>query len=323
MHRVRAPTQAKRVRCTLDQDAISRRPARRRRRRARRASAGCRRAPLAGSGGEDARPDLPIEAPSRGDGRNSGLDAPLDAARDIAADLDDDDTADALDAGTEAPDAETDAHDAGTEAPDAADAPADRTSADVPPDATAQDRVASDGGDVRPEDQPCGSLGNCAPFACDVARGLCKTTCATNDDCVAARTCIRGTCGVTGDPYCSSNTECNSGFCAQGVCCATACNQLCFSCAVPGSTGVCSPIWNGAPEVSARCPTGQTCDGRGQCIPPSCAIDTDCGPSHWCVNAHCSPCAATCVTDAECAAGALCVNRNGCTYCGLRDAGTG
>src|SRR5205814_6954684 len=47
--------------------------------------------------------------------------------------------------------------------------------------------------------------------------------------------------GAPGAP-CASDSECGSGVCAQGVCCATACTGLCQSCAVPGSMGTCSPV---------------------------------------------------------------------------------
>jgi V8-like Glu-specific endopeptidase len=57
-----------------------------------------------------------------------------------------------------------------------------------------------------------GSTASCAPYGCDPANGLCRATCATNDDCVGGVTCdaTTGHCG-SGAPATSS-----SGGCALG-----------------------------------------------------------------------------------------------------------
>ena len=270
------------------------------------AAAGCRRSPVAAhsadAGGE------PTGAPSVSDAARE----PLDAS----------DTGDAPPA------------DAPVDQPNTGDGPADLASADgpaevagndAPPNGDApSDRTLADRSDVRPEDQPCGAQGFiCTPFACDVARGVCKSTCATNDDCVTGQPCNAGLCGFRQPAACSSSDECLSGFCAQGVCCATACAGPCRSCALPGSFGTCTTVPRGALDPSATCGAGATCNGRGGCVPATCVADTDCGDLYLCNDAHCVPCNATCTSDAACAAPAVCIMRNFCTHCGFLDGGTG
>jgi hypothetical protein len=204
------------------------------------------------------------------------------------------------------------------------DAHADMTERDTPPDGvTPADRASSDGGDARPEDQPCGPLALvCSPFACDVARGVCKAACMTNDDCVTGKMCNAvGLCGFKEDVVCTSSDECLSGHCAQGVCCSTACTGPCRSCALPGSLGTCATVLPGALDPFGSCGEGGTCNRFGGCVPGTCATDTDCGDLYWCNNARCVPCNATCASSADCTVGATCVMRNFCTYCDvLRDA---
>src|SRR5262245_10884339 len=40
---------------------------------------------------------------------------------------------------------------------------------------------------------------------------------------------------------CAASSECRSGHCVDGVCCATACTGTCQSCATPGAIGTCLP----------------------------------------------------------------------------------
>ena len=287
----------------------------------------------------DARPDATLDAArdseepaDTGAGETIATDAAVetkaeDARVDLASDLHPE--AASTDAPSDTPAADAPADQApdgsnGDTPPDVpiGDAAADR--GDAPPDAAA-DAPSTDGTtpDVRPEDQPCGTLGiSCRPFACDVARGVCKAACLTDDDCFTGIHCNAGNlCGYKEDTVCGADDECQSGHCAQGVCCATACNQRCYSCASLGSLKTCAPVPAGAQDPTGTCPTGTFCDGRGECVPPTCTADGDCGLFHLCTNGHCVPCTPTCVTTTECATPAICSGRNGCTYCGIADAG--
>ena len=49
---------------------------------------------------------------------------------------------------------------------------------------------------------------------------------------------------------CSAPSECQSGFCASGVCCNTACDQPSQQCYLPGRAGLCSSTAAPAPAMS-------------------------------------------------------------------------
>ena len=72
---------------------------------------------------------------------------------------------------------------------------------------------------------------------------MCKSTCASDADCAPPNVCINSSCGLRPPgASCAGPADCQSGFCAQGVCCTTACNASCMSCALVGNLGTCKPI---------------------------------------------------------------------------------
>jgi hypothetical protein len=286
------------------------------------ASAGCMSgSPFAGSppadGGAERSPEAPVPPDAteeRSDGGNG------DAARDLGS----------ADAAGDLGNAEASRDLGNGDAPfdlGNGDAPADLANGDAPAEVGPTDAPAGDGSadasEVRPEDLPCGPLAFlCTPYACNRALGVCKTACATDDDCSAGVVCQSGACGGRQPDRCSSNAECASGFCAQSVCCATSCSDACKSCAVPGSIGTCTFVPAGALDPANICLPSTRCDGHGVCIAPSCTVDSDCGTLHWCTGQRCIPCVGLCVVDAECLSN-YCVHRNGCSTCEVRDAGGG
>lgn len=185
---------------------------------------------------------------------------------------------------------------------------------------------------------------SCAPFVCG-ASGQCKTTCTTGADCIAGASCLNGSCGKQPvGASCSADTDCNSGFCAQGTCCMTGCNGLCQSCGLMGSAGACTnvpagqdPLQECAVAASATCGTDGLCDGNGACqsygSTTSCGMDScaggaetpgprcdgvgDCVPG---ATVSCTPyvcgtggdCETSCATSADCATGYSC---NGTICC--------
>jgi len=187
----------------------------------------------------------------------------------------------------------------------------------------------------------------CDPYAC--GSGACKSTCTVDTDCVAPFTCNGGSCvkkniGVA----CGSGPECSSGFCAQGVCCGTACGGTCQSCAMTGTVGTCTNVPNGQDPLNQcadlgapACSTDGSCNGSGacrlyaagtQCVGPTCSGTTftparTCNGTGTCQTAtssSCTPfacgtnaCKTTCSTSADCASPNTC---NG-TSCGLKPIG--
>jgi hypothetical protein len=199
---------------------------------------------------------------------------------------------------------------------------------------TGQFTCSSDGRCVPP------TARSCAPFTC--AGAHCATSCASNADCAGGAICENRSCGrrPTGQ-LCSLDGDCSSGNCEQGVCCASACTGACFSCALPGSAGVCVAVPAGGADPSgtcrdqgqascqndgscngsggcrryasgvvcapATCTAGQataarTCDGLGAC---GAGASRSCAP--YLCNAAVADCFNSCSANTQCTAGNLCL----------------
>ena len=142
---------------------------------------------------------------------------------------------------------------------------------------------------------------------------------------------------------CACASDCQSGFCVDGVCCNTACTDTCLSCDTQGSPGVCTFVpAGGAPRQETDCRASDvstcgldgTCDGSGACrfhvqgaVCKEGACDgaavTDVnvcdgrghcksGPATICAPFNCdsktNACVVTCRSDVDCASGVSCVN---------------
>jgi hypothetical protein len=143
---------------------------------------------------------------------------------------------------------------------------------------------------------------------------------------------------------CSTDADCDTGHCVDGVCCESACTGKCEACDVAGSLGKCVPATgaphgshgacpgvnpgtacgdqcNGAdrsachvPSTSAKCgvdactggtqTTVSSCDGAGACVDTSKACGT-----HACAG---KVCGTTCAVKADCAAGNYCNASHAC-----------
>jgi hypothetical protein len=187
---------------------------------------------------------------------------------------------------------------------------------------------------------------SCFPFLCGAS--ACKASCTADADCEPPATCANGSCGLKPPGgVCADGTECASGFCAQGVCCQTACTGTCLSCALVASAGTCTPVPQGGADPTnsctnagpASCGTTGFCDGKGACdvfaagtacAPPSCpqgatmqTLGRSCDGAGTCKPAStqaCAPytcngtaCGATCLTNGDCVAPAICdLQKNTC-----------
>ncbi len=187
---------------------------------------------------------------------------------------------------------------------------------------------------------------SCYPYTCASATD-CAATCSTGAECAANVTCMpNGGCGkrAAGQP-CAMGVECQSTFCAQGVCCGSDCTAKCFACNLPGTTGLCAAVPSGLDPLDqcmaksrATCDTDGQCDGLGgcrlwaagtTCVAPSCDGDQvdsarTCDGLGKCLDARttscgaytCNPTSGTCYTQPcsnnnQCAKGKMCKPPNG------------
>jgi hypothetical protein len=106
---------------------------------------------------------------------------------------------------------------------------------------------------------------------------------------------------------CGAAGECESGFCVDGVCCATACNGKCDACNVAGSLGTCKPI-SGASQAGHPTCWPFVC-AAGVC-PTSCTSTPQCGSGASCTGNVCvgfKAAGVACGAASECASG-FCVD---------------
>ncbi len=200
-------------------------------------------------------------------------------------------------------------------------------------------------------------LDDCAPYECEPGAGAddgaCKQTCASDADCFAD-----AFCDTTSLPAqclldkalaaeCQSASECQSGFCADGLCCDSACAGDCRFCGQDqnGEAGVCHNTEDGK-DPRDRCeedledckqdgacngaglcrlhkysdPCGvpvclgdlrygeQICNGFGACTPDPGTLKS-CAP-YACVETQLGgQCNTECTSDVDCANGFMCANQ--------------
>jgi hypothetical protein len=170
---------------------------------------------------------------------------------------------------------------------------------------------------------------------------MCRQSCTADNQCTSPNVCIGGVCRKKDiATTCSSDDQCASGFCQQGVCCASSCTGTCRSCAVPGKAGACINVPAHGSSAGACTDDGQTsckhdglCDGAGNC--EQYASGLTCGPA-TCTNANvvgistcngsgacvtgsstsCKPfacdtnamCKTTCTSNTDCVSPSTCIN---------------
>ena len=124
----------------------------------------------------------------------------------------------------------------------------------------------------------CDGAGVCAPRSDQVCVDnvcadaiSCTGACETDLDCLEVQFCDPETRQCMnkqpdGDP-CRHASECDSGVCAEGVCCASRCEGVCVTCNLPGVAGQCLPVPIGE-NPNGECGEALVCDGEGQCAEP-------------------------------------------------------
>ncbi|GAB4210429.1 MAG: hypothetical protein OHK0013_31050 [Sandaracinaceae bacterium] len=137
------------------------------------------------------------------------------------------------------------------------------------------------GGRLVPE-ATCSMTGQCLRGPTErCAAGYCAddTSCASmcaDGECPGTSYC--GPTGVCEIPRanassCTTDAQCASGECVDGICCSEACTETCRSCIVPGMVGTCTDV-PAMTDPDLECPGGY-CDGMGACDVPDGGILLD------------------------------------------------
>ncbi|MBW1873587.1 MAG: hypothetical protein JRJ19_16085, partial [Deltaproteobacteria bacterium] len=96
---------------------------------------------------------------------------------------------------------------------------------------------------------------------------------------------------------CIGSDDCDSTYCVDSVCCATACDDACRVCNLPGALGTCSIASDSTP-----CPDADLCNGEETCQSGACQAGTQlaCDDGNVCTADSCEPasgCSVTSVAD--------------------------
>jgi len=113
---------------------------------------------------------------------------------------------------------------------------------------------------------------DCSPYVCNGS--TCFDICTSDTQCVSGNHCASSSCGLKPvGANCSLATDCQTGLCAQGVCCDHACTGACVACNVAGRVGSCSNVADKAPDPQGRCVATkpETCGTTGNCLGGACA----------------------------------------------------
>ena len=158
----------------------------------------------------------------------------------------------------------------------------------------------------------CNSACNTGCQACTAAKkgsgtdGSCGSIVSGGDpdsECAGVQVCNgAGLCKIPNGQVCLAAADCLSGFCADGVCCNTACNTTCQACTTAkkgsGADGTCGSIAAGS-DPDSECGGAASCNGAGGCAlfanGTACAVNAECA-SGFCVDGVCcnTACNATC-----------------------------
>jgi N-acetylneuraminic acid mutarotase len=147
----------------------------------------------------------------------------------------------------------------------------------------------------------CGGAGLCGFVASGLQDDFPVGACTSGDVCDGSGGCMKSLTQPCADP-----SECLSDFCADGMCCSEACDDLCWNCL----SGVCAPVAVGITDTTPNetCGGAQACDGSGTCKSTS---GTTCDDGLECISGFCTdnvccqePCDGTCL---RCTASGACV----------------
>jgi hypothetical protein len=146
----------------------------------------------------------------------------------------------------------------------------------------------------------CGECKSCGLTAhhgtcTDLAAGSTDNICMGNNACDGL-----GNCKSNAGQPCATASTCLSGFCADGVCCGTACGE-CSSCDLANHVGTCELIPAGTMDPTNGCMGNDACDGMGNC---KSVTGQPCAAGNTCVSGFCADdtcCATACGECSSCA----------------------
>ncbi|HXU83700.1 MAG TPA: LamG domain-containing protein [Polyangia bacterium] len=122
--------------------------------------------------------------------------------------------------------------------------------------------------------------------------------------------------GAANGQKCTSRTQCESGFCVDGVCCDDSCTGTCRACDVAGSMGQCTNVPDNedpdnecGTDMVNTCKRDGMCDGQGACR--KYAAGTECAPASCTGSVESSN--RTCDGNGTCAAATTKQCTQGCT----------
>lgn len=149
------------------------------------------------------------------------------------------------------------------------------------------------------------------------ANGTCGPVISNSDpdnECAGALACNGASaCEKALGDACTLGSECDSTFCADGVCCNEACGGACEACTAAlstGANGTCSQAETDT-DPGNRCAGALQCTAAGVCEKAqgeACTADAECGSDH-CVNNFC--CDEACDGACEACSAALSTGANG------------
>jgi hypothetical protein len=125
-----------------------------------------------------------------------------------------------------------------------------------------------------------------------------------DNECFGGLSCSgAGTCSLLANGMsCTSNGECTSNFCVDGVCCSSVCNTLCNACTATkknsGADGTCGAIAANL-DPDNECAGATSCSGGSSCLlftnGAACSINAECTSGN-CVDGVCcnNACSGTC-----------------------------
>jgi len=111
----------------------------------------------------------------------------------------------------------------------------------------------------------CGDAADCESGVCN--NGICSP-CSNSSECLDGQYCDSdsGICkpGSVQGEDCTAETDCETDNCVDGVCCNTACENICEACNLTGTLGTCTAITAGE-DPEDECTDADTCNGSASC----------------------------------------------------------